>query len=93
MKTNQKQAFEVMQVEQVDENTWLIRGLNYESIRIGGKLHVHIDDEPSVLSFEIVEIAAFGKKLQELSNGYACEVVVKGAEGDKLHLVSYLYSA
>lgn len=92
MKNDEKQAFEVMQVEQTSENMWRIRGRNYKDIRIGDVLYAYMDDETSGLPFEIVEIIAFGKNLSELSYGYASELVVRGEKGEKLNPISYLYT-
>lgn len=92
MNTNEKQAFEVMQVEQISENTWRIRGRNYKDIRIRDTLYAYMDGEANALPFEIVGIIAFGKNLSELSYGYASELTVRGDEGEKLNSISHLYT-
>jgi hypothetical protein len=90
--TNEKQVFEVMEVKHISENTWKVRGRNYKDISVGDILYIHVEDKQITLPFEVLEIIAFGRKLTEISYGYASELVVQGEGGRNLSQINHLYA-
>lgn len=89
--TDEKQVFEVMEVENISENIWKVRGRNYKDISVGDILYIHLEDRQIILPFEVLEIVAFGRKLTEISYGYASELVVQGEGGKNLSQINHMY--
>ena len=91
--TDDEEVFQVMEVEPIDENTWLVRGRNYKDIHIGQILFAYLaNDELTTAPFEVVKIRAFGKNLSEISYGYASEIIVTGERGKELKQIKHLYA-
>jgi len=86
----EKQVFEVMEVEDVGQRVWKIRGRVYQDIRLGEIIYALTNAEVEV-PFEVIAIMAFGRSLPEISRGFGCEIVIKGQKGELLRQVTHLY--
>lgn len=87
----EKQVFEVNEVEHASGVKWKLRGRSYMDLQLGNILYAYVNSGAEPLPFEVVEIRAFSKNLTEISHGYASELVVKGIEGENLNKIDHLY--
>lgn len=85
---NKKDVFAVEDFLPVGGNTWLVRGRAYEDLKVGDTVAV-IDESktPSIktsFQFIITAISTYGKEVQELNRMLTGELILRGANGERL---------
>ncbi len=94
--TEARKVFEVMEVYQEDDSTWMIYGLTYASIAVGDTLHIHSTTETSEMSYlpiEVLRILVFeNREISEVAVGYYSKLFIVGDGRELVKEKDHLYS-
>jgi len=92
--TADERAFEIIEVEQAEENLLKIIGLTLKTLKVGDRINIH-DDKNALVSnaaiFDVRRIFVFGRELSKVDRGFYIELFVSGNSGDLLRDAKYLY--
>ena len=94
--TEAQKVFEVMEVDQEDDSTWIIYGLTYANIAVGDTLHIHSTTETSEMTYlpiEVVRILVFeNREVSEVDVGYYSKLFVVGDGREMVKKNDHFYS-
>ena len=91
--TNDVRAFEIAEVDQIDETECRVIGLTLKTLKVGDTVCVYNDEATSIFysaEFDVSRIRVFGRELPQIDRGFYVEIFVATDMGDVLKDVKYL---
>ncbi len=76
---NMKEVFTVEGFLPVKENMWMVRGRAYQELKVGDTVAVDNSNQ-----FTITAISTYGKEVQELNRMLTGDLMLRGANGERL---------
>ena len=76
---NMKEVFTVEGFLPVKENTWRVRGRAYQDLKVGDTIAIDKSNQ-----FTITAISTYGKEVQELNRMLTGNLMLRGANGERL---------
>ena len=90
-----RKVFEVMDVQNENDNIWILYRLTYDTIAVGDTLYIldqSAKGETKRLPVEILKILVFeNREISEVDRGYYCKLYVVGETAGNLKEKDYLY--
>jgi hypothetical protein len=85
-------VFEIIESEKVSPTTWVVRGLSYKLVSVGDILITSAIDVTGHSPFvRVKEIATYGRKVEQLGEGYTAELILEGDISQLLQQSTHLF--